>query len=105
MNFTMFAERSIRKVNPLRHDKPRFRVQISGGATRRYEGNNSDAPLSNESNFINLTMGKIRPGSKINSFLNGEWAKHVKAFRKKITSSKRRMLDKKIIKQSLDEFE
>jgi len=49
-------------------------------------------------------MGKIRPGSKINSILNGEWAKHVKAFSKKLTSSKRRMLDKKIIKQALGEL-
>ena len=46
MNFTMCAKITIRKANPLWHDKPRFRVQISGGA-RRYEGNNRDAPLLN----------------------------------------------------------
>jgi hypothetical protein len=34
-------------------------------------------------NQISQNMGKIRPGSKINSILNGEWAKHVKAFGKK----------------------
>jgi len=48
-------------------------------------------------------MCKIRPGNKINSWLNGEWAKHGKPFGKKKAASKRRMLDKKIIRDSLQE--
>jgi hypothetical protein len=46
-------------------------------------------------------MGKIRIGNKKNSILNGEWAGHVRAFLKKITSGKRRMQDKKIINDYL----
>jgi len=48
-------------------------------------------------------MSKIRPGSKMNSFLNGEWAKHGRPFGKKKAASKRRMLGKKIIRESLEE--
>lgn len=44
-------------------------------------------------------MTKIRPGNKKNSFLNGEWAKHVRKWGKKFTSSLRRQEDKKIIRQ------
>jgi hypothetical protein len=45
-------------------------------------------------------MGKIRVGNKENSFLNGEWAAHVKAFGKKFTAKKRRAVDKKEIKKA-----
>lgn len=38
-------------------------------------------------------------GSKENSFLNGEWAKHGRPFGKKRASKARRQLDKKIIKK------
>ena len=48
-------------------------------------------------------MGKIRPGSRINSFLNGEYVKHGRPFGKKRAARKRRMLDKKIIRDSLNE--
>ena len=48
-------------------------------------------------------MSKIRPGSKMNSFLNGEWAKHGRPFGKKKAASKRRMRGKKIIRESLEE--
>ena len=49
-------------------------------------------------------MSKIRVGNKENSILNGEWAGHVKKAGKKITSSIRRCISKKIIKQMLDDF-
>lgn len=49
-------------------------------------------------------MGKIRPGNKQNSFLNMEWATHVKSFGKKFTSKRRRNLDKKIIRGDLKEL-
>ena len=49
-------------------------------------------------------MGKIRPGNKQNSFLNMEWATHVKSFGKKFTSKRRRNFDKKIIKNELKEI-
>ena len=39
----------------------------------------------------------MRVGSKINSFLNGEWAKHARPFGKKRAASKRRVIDKKEI--------
>lgn len=47
-------------------------------------------------------MGKIRVGSKANSFLNGEWSGHVKKGWKRITSGIRRALSKKIIKDELN---
>ena len=50
-------------------------------------------------------MGKIRPGNKLNSFLNMEWATHVKSFGKKFTSKRRRNQDKRIIKEALKEIE
>lgn len=50
-------------------------------------------------------MAKIRVGNKENSKLNGEWAGHVRGEMKKITSSKRRMADKKIIKKETNETE
>lgn len=42
-------------------------------------------------------------GNKLNSYLNGEWATHVKKRMKRITSSIRRMQDKKEIKNGLEE--
>jgi hypothetical protein len=47
---------------------------------------------------------KIRVGNKQNSIINGEWAGHVKAFGKKLTSGKRRMIDKEIIKKIKDKL-
>jgi hypothetical protein len=43
-------------------------------------------------------MVKIRVGNKQNSFLNGEWAGHVRKWYKKYTSSKRRIFLKKELK-------
>ena len=40
-------------------------------------------------------MGKVRPGNKLNSALNGEWATHVKKDMKKSTSRIRRTVIKK----------
>jgi len=45
----------------------------------------------------------MRTGNKLNSFLNGEWARHVRYWGKKFTSRKRRTLDKKLIRQLLTE--
>jgi len=42
-------------------------------------------------------MNKLRVGNKQNSFLNGEWAGHVRHWGKKITSGIRRAVSKKII--------
>ena len=47
-------------------------------------------------------MSKIRVGNKQNSYLNGEWAAHVRKYFKKVTASKRRLLDKKIIRDELN---
>lgn len=49
-------------------------------------------------------MSKIRKGNKQNSFLNGEWAFHVKKAFKKFTSGFRRQQDKKIIRKELEEL-
>ena len=46
-------------------------------------------------------MSKIRPGSKMNSYLNGEWATHGRPFGKKVAAKKRRLISKKIIKEDL----
>ena len=50
-------------------------------------------------------MGKIRPGNKQNSAINGEWAKHVRKATgdKKITSGKRRARLKKDTGEQLKE--
>jgi len=40
-------------------------------------------------------------GNKQNSFLNGEWAKHVRRKEKKHTSGIRRIIDKLIIRNEL----
>lgn len=42
-----------------------------------------------------LKMAQI--GNKQNSFLNGEWAKHVRRYAKKLTSKKRRSLNKIVL--------
>lgn len=47
-------------------------------------------------------MSKIKVGHKQNSFLNGEWAGHVRKIRKKITAGIRRCVDKKIIYNELN---
>jgi len=49
-------------------------------------------------------MSRHKVGSKANSFLNGEWSKHVRRDLKKITSGIRRSVDKIIIKKSLTEI-
>ena len=46
-------------------------------------------------------MSKIKPGSKANATLNGEWAKHVRNFRKKMTSGIRRGINKKVVHDSI----
>jgi hypothetical protein len=48
-------------------------------------------------------MNKLRVGNKQNSFLNGEWAGHVRKWGKRFTSGIRRAVSKKIIKRELDE--
>lgn len=49
-------------------------------------------------------MGKIKPGSKQNAALNGEWAKHVRKDGKKETSGIRRSVDKTIIHKEKKEL-
>lgn len=49
-------------------------------------------------------MAKTRVGHKENSFLNGEWAGHVRRFDKKWTAKIRRNVDKKVIKQETKEL-
>jgi len=49
-------------------------------------------------------MSKLRVGHKENSFLNGEWAGHVRKFGKKWTAKIRRNVDKKIIKKETNEL-
>ena len=48
-------------------------------------------------------MGKIRVGNKQNSFLNGEWCKHMKKFGKRFTAGIRRNVGKEIIRKELSE--
>jgi hypothetical protein len=49
-------------------------------------------------------MNKLRVGNKQNSFLNGEWAGHMRHWGKKFTAKIRRMKDKEtIIKELKDE--
>ncbi len=47
-------------------------------------------------------MSKIKVGNKQNSYLNGEWAGHVRGWWKKYTSSLRRQDGKKQIKDRLE---
>ena len=49
-------------------------------------------------------MAKTRVGHKENSFLNGEWAGHVRRFGKKWTAKIRRNADKKIIRKETNEL-
>lgn len=46
---------------------------------------------------------KLRVGNKQNSFLNGEWAGHVRRWGKKFTNKIRRMRDKETITKELKE--
>lgn len=50
-------------------------------------------------------MGKIRPGNKQNSAINGEWATHVRKRTgdKRITSGKRRAILKKDTEERIEE--
>jgi len=48
-------------------------------------------------------MGKIRPGNKQNSGLNGEWLTHARRSLKKATSRIRRFHDKQEIKEGIKE--
>jgi len=48
-------------------------------------------------------MSKIRVGNKQNSFLNGEWAGHVRKDGKKFTSGIRRAFLKLDLKKRLNE--
>jgi len=45
----------------------------------------------------------MRVGNKINSGLNGEWAKHVRGLMKKMTSSIRRNENKRVIGEEIDD--
>ncbi len=45
----------------------------------------------------------MKPGNKQNAGLNGEWARHVRAKGKKITSGLRRIRDRKLIQTLLKE--
>jgi len=49
-------------------------------------------------------MSKLRVGHKENSFLNGEWAGHVRKFGKKWTAKIRRNVDKKVIRKESNEL-
>lgn len=48
-------------------------------------------------------MGKIRPGNKKNSGLNGEWVTHARKDGKKLTSGLRRAESKEITREKLDD--
>jgi hypothetical protein len=48
-------------------------------------------------------MGKVRPGNKKNSKLNGEWATHVRKGGKKATAGLRRAESKIITKEKIDD--
>lgn len=47
-------------------------------------------------------MPKLRVGHAANSKLNGEWAGHVRRWMKKVTSGKRRIKDKQIIRKEIE---
>ena len=49
-------------------------------------------------------MGKLRVGHKENSFLNGEYAGHVRRLGKKWTAKIRRNVDKKVIRKETNEL-
>ena len=46
-------------------------------------------------------MTENKNNRKMNMFLNGEWAQHVRSFGKKITSKARRQMSKKVINDQL----
>lgn len=46
-------------------------------------------------------MSKRKVGHAQNSKLNGEWGKHVRKFWKKLTSRKRRLRDRQIIREEI----
>ena len=48
-------------------------------------------------------MGKVRPGNKKNSGLNGEWATHVRKDGKKATAGLRRAESKRITRKKMDD--
>jgi hypothetical protein len=48
-----------------------------------------------------VNFKQMKPGNKQNALLNGEWAKHVRNWGKKITSGKRRMRDQELIRELL----
>lgn len=47
-------------------------------------------------------MPKLRVGHAANSKLNGEWSGHVKKWMKKVTSGKRRIKDREIIREEIE---
>jgi len=49
-------------------------------------------------------MSKLRVGHKENSYLNGEWAGHVRKWGKKWTAKIRRNVDKKVIRKESNEL-
>ena len=48
-----------------------------------------------------MIMAKLRVGNKQNSFLNGEWAGHVRKWGKFFTAKVRRNVDKRVIRDEL----
>lgn len=48
-------------------------------------------------------MGKVRPGNKQNSGLNGEWVTHARRDLKKATARLRRILDLKKVQEGIEE--
>lgn len=46
----------------------------------------------------------MRAGNKQNSFLNGEWAKHVRMYYKRLTAHRRRAFGKLTIGKELKEL-
>jgi len=49
-------------------------------------------------------MSKLRVGHKENSYLNGEWAGHVRKWGKKWTAKIRRNVDKRVIRKETNEL-
>ena len=46
----------------------------------------------------------MRKGNKANACINGEWAKHVRRWGKKKTSSIRRRINKENIRKAINEY-
>jgi len=71
---------------------------VSSGHHKKY------IDVIKDEEFINQSiMNKLRVGNKQNSFLNGEWAGHVRKWGKKFTSGIRRAMSKKIIRKDLED--